>query len=84
MIQESNLDVHVEELAVQASCQRLKLAGLSARYHLSAPELLRILKLLETGLSSHSADSILEVPVSLWQAVVPQLLSLLISAQVCG
>ena len=46
------------------------------------PELLRIMKLLGSGDSGAAVGDVLQIPVSLWQAVVPQLLSLLVSSKV--
>ena len=47
------------------------------------PELLRVVKLLGSSDSEASATEMLQIPVSLWQALVPQLLSLLVSNKVC-
>lgn len=70
------------ELAIRASCQRLRSASLGSREHLAAPELLRVLKLVEMSESPSAVAEALQVPVGLWQAIVPQLFSLLDSTRV--
>ena len=81
-MQESVQNLNLEKLAIHASCQRLRLAGLTSQQYLCMPELLRIIKLLSGGSSSTAVEDVLQVPVSLWQAVVPQLLSLLVNTKV--
>lgn len=83
IVQERLQGSQLEELAVHASCQRLKLAGLTSQQYLCMPELLRVVKLLGSSDSEASATEMLQIPVSLWQALVPQLLSLLVSNKVC-
>lgn len=72
----------IQDLALHASCQRLDCTGLQSQQHLCAPELLRILKLMESCASKAAAEDLLHMPVSIWQGVVPQLFSLLVSAKV--
>ncbi len=79
-LQEANL----EGLALHASCQRLRHAGLTSQQYLCTPELLRIIKLVSGGRCEAAVAEVLQISVSLWQAVVPQLLSLLLSSKVAS
>jgi len=74
-LQESPWKSTLQDLAVKASCQRLATAATPNHLpHLAAPELLRVLKVVE-GCSSMDLSMVERIPSRLWQAVVPQLFS---------
>lgn len=76
-------DEELISLAIDASCQRLRAAQGSVGVDGALPELLRIMKLLQGyGSNEKALLAVHSVPAQLWQPVVPQLFSLLISPQV--
>jgi hypothetical protein len=81
-LQECPWKAALQDIAINASCQRLAIAAMPDHlHHLAAPELLRILKVLEGGPST-VVSKVERIPARLWQAVVPQLFSHLASPKV--
>ena len=77
-------DEVLRSLAIRASCQRLMTTCLPRhQLDLAAPELLRVLKLLEEGCDQIAMDHIIHVQPLWWEAVVPQLFSQLTNPKVC-
>ena len=81
-MQDQLRDGYLEGLALQASCQRLKTAGVASHNHLCTPEVQRILKVLGCYPSSAAVAAVLEVPIQMWQGAVPQLFSMLVADEV--
>ena len=77
-------DEVLRSLAIRASCQRLMTTCVPHhQLDIAAPELLRVLKLLEEGCDQIAMNHIKHVQPLWWEAVVPQLFSQLTNPKVC-